>query len=519
MKLSSILLSALGLTDAAPAVEKKDVSTRSGHGDWIVCYYTNWSQYRPGLGQFFPEDIDPGLCTHMVFSFAKMCNSSSGWTLCPYEWNDQDEPWADGLYTRMKNLKNRNPNLKSLLAVGGWNHGSAGFVEMVSSRQNMEQFAVNAIKYINDIGYDGFDLDWEYPAKTAVDTSPQADYYNFQTLCDVLRGYIDTNSPSTLLTAAVGIGQDKIYEIDGQLPSYNMANMNKNLDMINLMAYDIHGHWEDKTGHHALLHVKEEDDRLNYTDSIEWIIDNWIALGADPKKMALGLPAYGRTFKLAGSETGYMAPCELGSNGLYSGQAGPYTREGGYLAYYEVCERLKSGWTSVWDDEGKVPYAFGDGDWVGYDNPDSIELKVQLAKSKGLGGIMWWAVDVDDFDGSFCNQGKYPLMTRAKNVWLDGNYTPTTQRPSTGTTQTTASTARPTSSSATTTKATTLPSGGCTSGEYYPDPSDCSKYSTCANGNLTPSQCAAGLSWDDSINACNWAAAVDCCNGQRPCNN
>ena len=95
------------------------------------------------------------------------------------------------MYTRMNNLKQGNPGLKTLLAVGGWNHGSAGFVEMVSTRQNMEDFAVNSMAYINNIGYDGLDLDWEYPAKTAVDTSPPEDFENFKTLCEILRTRID----------------------------------------------------------------------------------------------------------------------------------------------------------------------------------------------------------------------------------------------------------------------------------------------------------------------------------------
>merc|ERR1711957_23094 len=109
-----------------------------------------------------------------------------GWTMCPYEWNDQDADWQEGLYSRMNNLKSINPNLKTLLAVGGWNHGSTGFVEMASTTANIEEFAVNAMDYVNDIGFDGLDLDWEYPAKTTVDTSPPEDYENFQELCDVL---------------------------------------------------------------------------------------------------------------------------------------------------------------------------------------------------------------------------------------------------------------------------------------------------------------------------------------------
>jgi len=75
----------------------------------------------------------------------------------------------------------------------------------------MEAFAVNAINYVNDINFDGLDLDWEYPAKTTVDTSPPEDYENFQTLCEILRARINQVQPSMLLTAAVGIGKDAVF--------------------------------------------------------------------------------------------------------------------------------------------------------------------------------------------------------------------------------------------------------------------------------------------------------------------
>lgn len=38
-----------------------------GNGKKLVCYYTNWSQYRPKEGRFVPEDIDPFLCTHLIY--------------------------------------------------------------------------------------------------------------------------------------------------------------------------------------------------------------------------------------------------------------------------------------------------------------------------------------------------------------------------------------------------------------------------------------------------------------------
>lgn len=45
------------------------------------------------------------------------------------------------------------------------------------------------------------------------------------------------------------------------------------------------------------------------------------------------------------------------------GKAGDYTKEGGFLAYYEVCEKLQNGGVYVWDEEMKVPYMV-DGDQV-----------------------------------------------------------------------------------------------------------------------------------------------------------
>ena len=52
----------------------------------VWCYYTNWAQYRPDPGKFFPEDIDNGLCTHVLFAFAFIENNE----VVTYEWNDEE---------------------------------------------------------------------------------------------------------------------------------------------------------------------------------------------------------------------------------------------------------------------------------------------------------------------------------------------------------------------------------------------------------------------------------------------
>lgn len=39
---------------------------------------------------------------------------------------------------------------------------------------------------------------------------------------------------------------------------------------------------------------------------------------------------------------------------------------------------------------------YGD-QWVGYDDPISVKLKMAYIQNKNLGGVSLWALDLDDF--------------------------------------------------------------------------------------------------------------------------
>lgn len=80
---------------------------------------------------------------------------------------------------------------------------------------------------------------------------------------------------------------------------------------------------------------------------------------------------YGRTFTLKTKKmNGMNAPA------ADAGKSGPYTQAAGFLSYFEVCKLLKDGWTKEWNEEQKIPYAFKEDQWVGYDDPKSIKIKV-----------------------------------------------------------------------------------------------------------------------------------------------
>ena len=63
----------------------------------LSCYFTNWAQYRPGVGSFMPDNIDPCLCTHLLYAFAGMSNNE----ITTIEWNDVT------LYKSFNGLKNQ----------------------------------------------------------------------------------------------------------------------------------------------------------------------------------------------------------------------------------------------------------------------------------------------------------------------------------------------------------------------------------------------------------------------------
>lgn len=130
----------------------------------IVCYWGTWSFYRPGLGRFQAEDINPNLCTHLHYGFAKLENNQIA--LYDRDLDDGDTDWNSGLrwghgmIRRMNHLRTYNKKLTTLISIGGWNEGSDKYSMLVKSSKNRQIFIKSVLKFLKRFDLDGLDIDW-----------------------------------------------------------------------------------------------------------------------------------------------------------------------------------------------------------------------------------------------------------------------------------------------------------------------------------------------------------------------
>jgi len=458
---------------------------------------SNWSQYRPGDGSFKPPNINAALCTHLIYAFANLVGNR----LVPYEWND-DGP--GGLYEQLMAHKQRIPGLKILIAVGGWNMGMQAPSAMMSSQPNRQEFSDTSLTFCRARGFDGVDLDFEYPGSRG---SPAADKGRFTQLIQQMKVTFNNEPPASgrvplLVTSAVGAGKDTVDA------GYEISAISNLLDHIFLMSYDLNGAWDPWTGFNSPLYARANEAGTPAAQlNIDWAARYWVSGGASKAKLVIGLATYGRCFTLANANNNGLGAAATGPC-----MAGAFTREAGFLAYYEICTLQNSpGAVTVYNTEQHSPYTYVGNQWVGYDNQRSLNEKVQYVLRESYSGWMTWCVDLDDFTGRYCGMGTYPLMSEMNRA-LPGSTVPTnspttqtTTAPWVPTTTTTPYTGPPTTATTTTlapgaTFCTGRPDG------IYAHPTSCTSYYHCAHGQGSPIPCGAGTYFNPANSVCDWPA-------------
>lgn len=114
-------------------------------------YYQSWAKNRfTDCNPVHPGEIDVEAFgyTHLVFSFAGISWEGH---LEPY---NNDESYFNQ-YSSFNSLKETNPNLKTLIAVGGWTFSQARFVKVSATDANRAAFASSVVTFLETHGFDG----------------------------------------------------------------------------------------------------------------------------------------------------------------------------------------------------------------------------------------------------------------------------------------------------------------------------------------------------------------------------
>ena len=280
----------------------------------------------------------------------------------------------------LRALKQYNPDLKLLLSVGGWTW-SDHFSDAALTDSSRHRFARSAAAIVEQHQLDGLDIDWEYPGQRGEDNvyRPE-DKQNFTRLLRALRSQLDslgsahdrTNGGRYLLTIAAAV--DSTY-----LANTNMADVQKHLDFVNLMTYDFHGSWTNRTGHHTNLLASSAAP--SSAPSGHAGVQRFLGTGVPADKLILGAAFYGRWW------TG-VSPAD--QRGRYQS----YATAQGTLPYDSLAAHYidQNGFTRYWDDAAQAPYLWNAETraFITYDDPASLRAKAEYAREHGLGGIMYW---------------------------------------------------------------------------------------------------------------------------------
>lgn len=384
----------------------------------VVGYYPNWQWYdRNKLVN--PQSID--YSKYSIINYCFFVPEANGSISSHDAWADEnlllgEINWSTGGYVPGTSIVfNAHANgVKILPSIGGWTL-SSNFPGIAADPVKRSTFANACVNLIQTYGFDGIDLDWEYPGFAPHNGTPQ-DKTNFNLLLAEVRTAIDAYGVSIgkpmLLTAAVGATDERMQQVDWPIAGAY-------LDIINVMSYDFFGTWDPVTNHNAPLDAPSQGDPyFNLSTAIDKLINDY---NVDPLKITAGVAFYGRSVKTTGP-AGLHVP-HTGGVDLTT-----FPEDEGTPLYYNTL--LKSYlFDEAWDANAKVPYLTGKNGlntFLSYDNEQSIELKAQFMVEQGIRGAIIWEITGDYVETSPGSGiiSETPLATKLNSVFC--NYVPST---------------------------------------------------------------------------------------------
>lgn len=287
---------------------------------------------------------------------------------------------ADGSHwmglKKVQGFLKRHPHVDGVLSVGGW--GAEGFSDACLTEEGRKTLADSLLTLMDDCGFVGIDVDWEYPGVSGTGIISRAeDVENWYALLSLLREGLDEREKlhgrEYHLSVALGAG-------DSHLSVLDLARLGGIVDQAVVMAYDLCG-FDRITGHHAGLYP-HENRAFSGARAVKTLTDG----GFPAEKILLGLPAYGRVWRqVSGGGDGLDQRANTSGNKTIS---------------FDAILRLeKEGYTRYYDEKAQAAWWYDGSTFVSGEDGQSIAYKVQWVVENGLLGAAVWQY-TQDADGA-----------------------------------------------------------------------------------------------------------------------
>jgi chitinase len=314
----------------------------SGLSKVVIGYYAGWNR-----AEFGHLKIDYSALTHIAHAFT--WPDSGGDLVLP----------DDYLYPELVRTAHEN-GVKMIMSVGGWGN-CEGFPGMAATASTRRRFIGQVVEFCGTQGYDGVDIDWEFP-------SNETERDNFSSLIIELSTALHGMTPPRVLTMAASSGDYYGQWID-------FENLVASFDYIGFMTYDFHGSWSGHSGYNSPLYTCDNDPDGSMDETLSYALQRRVPLS----KILLGIPFYGRSFDSPNPGGSFQT-----------------TRD---VSFTEAMELWNQGWGYHWDDCAKVPYLSSPSgtEIISFDDPFSVYWKCAYVTSQQAAGIIIWELTQDNF--------------------------------------------------------------------------------------------------------------------------
>ncbi|UYQ61049.1 chitinase C-terminal domain-containing protein [Streptomyces peucetius] len=468
------------------------------HQRRVIGYFTGWRTGKDGTPAYLASDVPWDKVTHINYAFGHIdsanklsvgtdsaANAATGMTWPGVAGAEMDPALPyQGHFNLLNKFKKQHPDVKTLISVGGWaetggyfdDNGervdSGGFYTMATNangsvnQAGIDTFADSAVAFIKKYGFNGVDIDYEYPTSMK-DAGHPADFpVSNARRAGLNKGYAALMKTLREKLDRAGAADGRHYLLTVAAPSsgYLLRGMEtfqvqKYLDYVNIMSYDLHGAWNEYVGPNASLFDDGRDAELAAANvygsaqygGIGYLNTDWAYhyfRGSMPAgRINIGLPYYTRGHKnVQGGTDGLWGraaatSCPAGSgltkcgdgavgvdnlwhdkddNGaespagsnpmwhaknLEKGIVGDYVTQygfpadtrltGTYVRKYD--STLVAPW--LWNAEKKV--------FLSTEDEQSVAAKADYVVDRGIGGTMVWEL-AGDYDWNAA-KGQYEI--------------------------------------------------------------------------------------------------------------